>query len=82
MNNSLTVAWKATNPSADDGYVLELDDGSGGEFRVSLRDNFFFQNFNTYNNRYYTLKTRKYTVEKKAFVLWMDYTLTQCTTQE
>lgn len=35
VNNSVTVAWKATNSLSNDGYVLELDDGSGGEFRVS-----------------------------------------------
>lgn len=55
------------NPSADDGYVLELDDGSGGEFRVSLKVNLFFQNDNS--NRYNTFKNRRYTVEKKPFVL-------------
>lgn len=37
-NNSVTVAWQAPNHSFVQGYVLELDDGSGGEFRVS----FFF----------------------------------------
>lgn len=34
-NNSVTVAWQAPNHSFVEGYVLELDDGSGGEFRVS-----------------------------------------------
>lgn len=34
VNNSVTVTWKALNPASDDGYVLELDDGSGGDFRV------------------------------------------------
>lgn len=34
-NNSVTVAWHAPNHSFVQGYVLELDDGSGGEFRVS-----------------------------------------------
>ncbi|XP_011193074.1 E3 ubiquitin-protein ligase TRIM9 isoform X2 [Zeugodacus cucurbitae] len=32
-NNSVTVAWQAPAHSIVDGYVLELDDGSGGEFR-------------------------------------------------
>lgn len=35
-NNSVTVAWQAPNHSFVQGYVLELDDGSGGEFRVSI----------------------------------------------
>lgn len=35
-NNSVTVAWQAPSHSFIEGYVLELDDGSGGEFRVSL----------------------------------------------
>jgi tripartite motif-containing protein 9/67 len=35
-NNSVTVAWQAPNHSFVQGYVLELDDGSGGEFRVSF----------------------------------------------
>lgn len=35
VNNSVTVAWKASNPLSNDGYVLEMDDGSRGEFRVS-----------------------------------------------
>jgi len=34
-NNSVTVAWQPPNHSFVEGYVLELDDGSGGEFRVS-----------------------------------------------
>lgn len=36
-NNSVTVAWQAPNSSHSfvQGYVLELDDGSGGEFTVS-----------------------------------------------
>lgn len=34
-NNSVTVAWQAPSHSFIEGYVLELDDGSGGEFRVS-----------------------------------------------
>ncbi|XP_037957587.1 E3 ubiquitin-protein ligase TRIM9 isoform X2 [Teleopsis dalmanni] len=32
-NNSVTVAWQAPNHSFVVGYVLELDDGNGGEFR-------------------------------------------------
>ncbi|XP_055375833.1 E3 ubiquitin-protein ligase TRIM9 [Condylostylus longicornis] len=32
-NNSVTVAWQAPNHSFVTGYVLELDDGNGGEFR-------------------------------------------------
>jgi len=35
-NNSVTVAWQPPNHSFVEGYVLELDDGSGGEFRVCL----------------------------------------------
>lgn len=35
VNNSVTVSWRAPNHSFIDGFVLELDDGSGGEFRVS-----------------------------------------------
>jgi tripartite motif-containing protein 9/67 len=34
-NNSVTVAWQPPPTSYVEGYVLELDDGSGGEFRVS-----------------------------------------------
>lgn len=37
-NNSATLAWR-TPPlthSPADGYILELDDGDGGQFRVSL----------------------------------------------
>ncbi|XP_002065564.3 E3 ubiquitin-protein ligase TRIM9 isoform X1 [Drosophila willistoni] len=32
-NNSVTVAWQPPNHSFIEGYVLELDDGNGGEFR-------------------------------------------------
>lgn len=42
-NNSVTVAWQAPQGSAPgqrgpaiEGYLLELDDGCGGEFRVSI----------------------------------------------
>lgn len=36
-NNSVTLAWRTPpfTPSPADGYVLELDDGDGGQFRVS-----------------------------------------------
>ncbi|KAB0803699.1 hypothetical protein PPYR_00669 [Photinus pyralis] len=32
-NNSVTVAWQPPSHSHVEGYVLELDDGNGGEFR-------------------------------------------------
>lgn len=38
-NNSVTVSWQAPNKSFVEGYVLELDAGDGGEFRVI---SFFF----------------------------------------
>lgn len=34
-NNSVTVAWQPPPTSCVQGYVLELDDGHGGDFRVS-----------------------------------------------
>lgn len=34
-NNSVTVAWQPPPHSHVEGYVLELDDGNGGDFRVS-----------------------------------------------
>jgi tripartite motif-containing protein 9/67 len=34
-NNSVTVAWQPPPTSYVEGYVLELDDGCGGDFRVS-----------------------------------------------
>lgn len=34
-NNSVTVAWQPPAQSHVEGYVLELDDGNGGDFRVS-----------------------------------------------
>lgn len=37
-NNSVTVAWQSPSHSFVEGYVLELDDGSGGEFRVRITD--------------------------------------------
>lgn len=33
------------NPLSNDGYVLELDDGSGGEFRVCFNAIFLFNEF-------------------------------------
>lgn len=35
-NNSATLAWRVIAPSASliEGYVLELDDGNGGQYRV------------------------------------------------
>lgn len=37
-NNSVTLAWRMPpfTHSPVDGYILELDDGDGGQFRVSL----------------------------------------------
>lgn len=37
-NNSATLAWRITavTPVLIDAYVLELDDGNGGQYRVSL----------------------------------------------
>ncbi|XP_059614320.1 E3 ubiquitin-protein ligase TRIM9 isoform X2 [Phlebotomus argentipes] len=32
-NNSVTVAWQPPNHSFVEGYVLEMDDGNGGDFR-------------------------------------------------
>jgi len=38
MNNAITFVWEAQRGGGDvGGYVLELDDGSAGQFRVSLR---------------------------------------------
>lgn len=34
-NNSVTLAWQPPRTSYVEGYVLELDDGNGGDFRVS-----------------------------------------------
>lgn len=48
-NNSVTVAWQVPNHSFVEGYVLELDDGSGGEFRVS-----FFPYFLLYVDFYFS----------------------------
>jgi len=33
-NNSVTIAWQPPASSYVEGYVLELDDGNGGDFRV------------------------------------------------
>ncbi|KAH1019640.1 hypothetical protein HUJ04_009431 [Dendroctonus ponderosae] len=33
-NNSVTIAWQPPPHSHVEGYVLELDDGNGGDFRV------------------------------------------------
>ena len=43
-NNVITVAWEGhvTGPH-DNAYVLELDDGSGGEFRASLLNVYYLQ---------------------------------------
>lgn len=46
VNNSVTVVWSAPNQSLSEGYVLELDDGSGGEFRVSDKRAPFVANCN------------------------------------
>jgi len=37
MNNAITFVWEAHHGGGDvGGYVLELDDGSAGQFRVRL----------------------------------------------
>lgn len=38
-NNSVTLAWRMPpfTHSPVDGYILELDDGNGGQFRVRLQ---------------------------------------------
>lgn len=41
-NNSVTVAWQPPPQSHVEGYVLELDDGNGGDFRVSTASYLFF----------------------------------------
>ena len=35
-NNSVTVAWAPPPTSFVEGYVLEIDDGAGGAFRVRI----------------------------------------------
>lgn len=32
-NNSITVCWTVPDEDFVDGYVLEIDDGDGGDFR-------------------------------------------------
>lgn len=35
-NNSVTIAWQPPASSYVEGYVLELDDGNSGDFRVGV----------------------------------------------
>lgn len=35
-NNSVTIAWQQPASSYVEGYILELDDGNGGDFRVGV----------------------------------------------
>ena len=37
-NNSATLAWRVIAPPGNpiEGYILELDDGNGGQYRVSV----------------------------------------------
>ena len=38
MNNTITFVWEAHRGGGDvGGYVLELDDGSAGQFRVRVK---------------------------------------------
>lgn len=39
-NNSVTIAWQPPASSYVEGYVLELDDGNGGDFRVGVQNEF------------------------------------------
>lgn len=69
-NNSVTLAWRmppfAHNPV--DGYILELDDGDGGLFRVS-KDIFFSHLKNMQN---FIVKTAKlYNVNCQAVKLFL-----------
>lgn len=34
-NNSVTIAWQPYPGSVVEAFTLELDDGNGGDFRVS-----------------------------------------------
>lgn len=56
-NNSVTVAWQPPPTSYVEGYVLELDDGCGGDFRVSynyvLRILYFTSFLSTLTLNYY-----------------------------
>lgn len=36
-NNSVTIAWQPHLGSVVEAYTLELDDGNGGDFRVSCK---------------------------------------------
>ncbi len=36
-NNGITVAWQPNTSSFVEGFVLELDDGNNGVFRVSIK---------------------------------------------
>jgi len=64
-NNSVTVAWQPPNHSFVEGYVLELDDGSGGEFRVCLIKTKIIYKYNKcFNgNRCKSFKTIAFKVE-------------------
>lgn len=39
QNNSATLAWKLITPQPlpVEGYILELDDGNGGQYRVCTK---------------------------------------------
>lgn len=52
-NNSVTVAWQPPSLSHVEGYVLELDDGNGGDFRVSKKTSWhrLFKNKSRGSNR-------------------------------
>jgi len=46
MNNAITFVWEAHGGGGDvGGYVLELDDGSAGQFRVRLEFSSSLQSF-------------------------------------